>query len=79
LPPELGWFPEKITADIEAVILGMHAKPIILNYKSTRIRTEKYSYPNFYSNNQKIKHVLLLVVLMENNDYFNDFACNALP
>jgi UDP-N-acetylmuramate: L-alanyl-gamma-D-glutamyl-meso-diaminopimelate ligase len=25
LPPELGWF-EKITADIEAVILGMHAK-----------------------------------------------------
>ena len=26
LPAELGWFPEKITADIEAIILGMHAK-----------------------------------------------------
>ena len=25
LPKEFGWFPEKITADIDAVILGMHA------------------------------------------------------
>ena len=25
LPKEFGWFPEKITADIEAVILGMLA------------------------------------------------------
>ena len=26
LPVEMGWFPEKITQDIEAIILGMHAK-----------------------------------------------------
>ena len=26
LPPEMGWFPEKINSDIDAVILGMHAK-----------------------------------------------------
>jgi UDP-N-acetylmuramate: L-alanyl-gamma-D-glutamyl-meso-diaminopimelate ligase len=26
LPLEMGWFPEKITNDIDAVILGMHAK-----------------------------------------------------
>jgi UDP-N-acetylmuramate: L-alanyl-gamma-D-glutamyl-meso-diaminopimelate ligase len=26
LPAELGWFPERITSDIEAIILGMHAK-----------------------------------------------------
>ena len=25
LPEEMGWFPEKITNDIDAVILGMHA------------------------------------------------------
>jgi hypothetical protein len=25
LPLEMGWFPEKITNDIDAVILGMHA------------------------------------------------------
>jgi UDP-N-acetylmuramate: L-alanyl-gamma-D-glutamyl-meso-diaminopimelate ligase len=28
LPLEMGWFPEKITNDIDAVILGMHAKII---------------------------------------------------
>jgi UDP-N-acetylmuramate: L-alanyl-gamma-D-glutamyl-meso-diaminopimelate ligase len=26
LPLEMGWFPYKITNDIDAVILGMHAK-----------------------------------------------------
>ena len=26
LPDEMGWFPEKITKDIDAIILGMHAK-----------------------------------------------------
>jgi UDP-N-acetylmuramate: L-alanyl-gamma-D-glutamyl-meso-diaminopimelate ligase len=31
LPLEMGWFPEKITNDIDAVILGMHAKQIIQN------------------------------------------------
>jgi UDP-N-acetylmuramate: L-alanyl-gamma-D-glutamyl-meso-diaminopimelate ligase len=27
LPKEMGWFPDKITPNIEAIILGMHAKP----------------------------------------------------
>ena len=26
LPAAFGWFPEKITSDIDAIILGMHAK-----------------------------------------------------
>ena len=26
LPKEIGWFPEKITKNIDAVILGMHAR-----------------------------------------------------
>ena len=26
LPMEMGWFPEKITSDLDAVILGMHAR-----------------------------------------------------
>ena len=26
LPVEMGWFPDKITSDLDAVILGMHAK-----------------------------------------------------
>ena len=27
LPLNIGWFPEKISNDLDAVILGMHAKP----------------------------------------------------
>jgi UDP-N-acetylmuramate: L-alanyl-gamma-D-glutamyl-meso-diaminopimelate ligase len=26
LPTESGWFPEKITKDLDAIILGMHAR-----------------------------------------------------
>jgi UDP-N-acetylmuramate: L-alanyl-gamma-D-glutamyl-meso-diaminopimelate ligase len=36
LPLEMGWFPEKITNDIDAVILGMHAKQIIQNSSKRR-------------------------------------------
>ena len=46
LPIELGWFPEKITADIESVILGMHAKdnnPELL--KAQQLGLKIYSYP----------------------------------
>ena len=32
LPNELGWFPEKISNDLDVVILGMHARKIILSY-----------------------------------------------
>ena len=31
LPKDMGWFPEKITSNLDAVILGMHAKNDILN------------------------------------------------
>ena len=48
LPSKVGWFPEKITKKIDAVILGMHAKknnPELLKAKNNRIRI--YSYPEF--------------------------------
>ena len=48
LPLEMGWFPEKITADIEAVILGMHAKsdnPELL--RAQQLGLKIYSYPEF--------------------------------
>jgi UDP-N-acetylmuramate: L-alanyl-gamma-D-glutamyl-meso-diaminopimelate ligase len=48
LPQELGWFPERITNDIEAVILGMHAKadnPELL--KAQELGLTIYSYPEF--------------------------------
>jgi UDP-N-acetylmuramate: L-alanyl-gamma-D-glutamyl-meso-diaminopimelate ligase len=45
LPLEMGWFPYKITNDIDAVILGMHAKadnPELL--KAQELGLKIYSY-----------------------------------
>lgn len=56
LPQELGWFPEKITSDIEAIILGMHAKadnPELL--KAQELGVKIYSYPEFLYEQSKNK------------------------
>ncbi|MEL1245511.1 Mur ligase family protein [Flavobacterium sp. DGU11] len=56
LPDELGWFPEKITSDIEAIILGMHAKadnPELL--KAQELGLTIYSYPEFLYEQSKNK------------------------
>ena len=56
LPDEMGWFPEKITTDIEAIILGMHAKadnPELLRAKELGLKI--YSYPEFLYEQSKNK------------------------
>lgn len=56
LPAEIGWFPEKITQDIEAIILGMHAKednPELLKAKELGLKI--YSYPEFLYEQSKNK------------------------
>ena len=56
LPAELGWFPEKITQDIQAIILGMHAKadnPELL--KAQEFGLKIYSYPEFLYEQSKNK------------------------
>ena len=56
LPEELGWFPEKITADLDAVILGMHAKgdnPELLRAQELGLKI--YSYPEFLFEQSKNK------------------------
>lgn len=48
LPPVVGWFPEKIHRDLDAVILGMHARsdnPELIRAQELGIRI--YSYPEF--------------------------------
>src|SRR5690554_5024492 len=48
LPTELGWFPEKINDEIDAVILGMHSKednPELV--KAKKLGLNIYSYPQF--------------------------------
>lgn len=57
LPTEKGWFTEKITKDIDAIILGMHAKadnPELLKAKELNIPV--FSFPEFiyeYSKNKQ--------------------------
>ncbi|MBL7866612.1 MAG: peptidoglycan synthetase [Flavobacterium lindanitolerans] len=56
LPEELGWFPEKITSDIDSVILGMHAKadnPELLKAKELGLKI--FSYPEFLYEQSKNK------------------------
>jgi UDP-N-acetylmuramate: L-alanyl-gamma-D-glutamyl-meso-diaminopimelate ligase len=56
LPNELGWYPEKIANDIEAIILGMHAKadnPELLKAKELGLKI--YSYPEFLYEQSKNK------------------------
>ena len=48
LPEKTGWFPDKITTDLDAVILGMHAKktnPELI--KAKKINIPIYSYPEY--------------------------------
>ena len=56
LPEKEGWFSDKITSDIDAVVLGMHAKddnPELL--KAREIGLKIYSYPEFIFNQSKDK------------------------
>jgi len=56
LPEEYGWFEDKITADVDAVILGMHAKsdnPELL--KAQELGLKIYSYPEFLYEQSKDK------------------------
>ncbi len=48
LPEAIGWFPEKINKNIDAIILGMHARadnPELIKAKEIGIKI--YSYPEF--------------------------------
>lgn len=56
LPQEFGWFAQNITSDIDAVILGMHAKadnPELL--KAQELGLKIYSYPEFIYQQSKNK------------------------
>ncbi len=56
LPEALGWFPEKITSNLDATVLGMHAKkdnPELL--KAQELGLKIYSYPEFLYEQSKHK------------------------
>ena len=56
LPKVFGWFPEKITTHLDAIVLGMHAKadnPELL--KAQELGLKIYSYPEFLYKQSKFK------------------------
>lgn len=56
LPATFGWFPEKITVELDAVVLGMHAKadnPELI--KAQELGLKIYSYPEFLYEQSKNK------------------------
>lgn len=56
LPSQFGWYPENITDDLDAVILGMHAKednPELIRAKETGVKI--YSYPEYLYEQAKDK------------------------
>ncbi|WP_139958404.1 UDP-N-acetylmuramate--L-alanine ligase [Flavicella sediminum] len=56
LPDAFGWFPEKISTKLDAIVLGMHAKadnPELL--KAQELRVKIYSYPEFLYEQSKDK------------------------
>jgi len=61
LPDEMGWCPEKITKDLDAVILGMHAledNPELL--KAQELGLSIYSYPEYlYEQSKNKKRVVI--------------------
>ncbi|MDC6352653.1 Mur ligase family protein [Zeaxanthinibacter sp. PT1] len=56
LPEKFGWFPEKIHPEIDAVILGMHAKPDNPELaRAQELGVRIYSYPEFLFEQSKDK------------------------
>lgn len=61
LPAEFGWFEEKVSADLDAVILGMHARldnPELLKAQSLGLKI--YSYPEYVYEQSKEKRRVVI-------------------
>ena len=61
LPKAMGWFTEKITSDLDAIILGMHARPDNPEMlKAKQLNIPIYSYPEYiYEQSKNKKRVVI--------------------
>lgn len=91
LPEKIGWFPEKITTDIDIIILGMHARsdnPELL--KAQELNLKIYSYPEFiYQNSITKKRIVIggshgkttitsmILHVLKKNQYLFDYLVGA--
>jgi len=61
LPKEMGWYPEKITDNLDAIILGMHARadnPELL--RAQELGLNVYSYPEYLYEQSKNKKRIVI-------------------
>ncbi|GIV28560.1 MAG: peptidoglycan synthetase [Bacteroidia bacterium] len=91
LPEKIGWFPEKITKDIDIVILGMHARkdnPELIRAQELGLKI--YSYPEFiYHNSINKKRIVIggshgkttitsmILHVMKKNNFAMDYLVGA--
>ena len=77
LPNELGWFPSKINNNLDAIILGMHAKennPEIKEAKKLKIPI--FSYPEYiYNQSKNKKRIVIGGSPWKNINNCNDTTC----
>jgi UDP-N-acetylmuramate: L-alanyl-gamma-D-glutamyl-meso-diaminopimelate ligase len=61
LPEKFGWFPEKITKNLDAIILGMHAQPDNAElHKAQELGIPIYSYPEYlYLQSKQMNRVVV--------------------
>ena len=61
LPEQEGWFPENITSELEAIILGMHARPDNPELqRAQELGITIYSYPDFIYENSRHKQRVVI-------------------
>ncbi|MDA3879893.1 MAG: Mur ligase family protein [Prolixibacteraceae bacterium] len=61
LPPNEGWYPEKIEGGVDAVILGMHARPDNPELlKARELGVKIYSYPEYLYEQTKFKKRIVI-------------------
>ena len=61
LPAQTGWFPEKITKELDAVILGMHARPDNPELqRAQELGIRILSYPDFIYENSRDKQRVVI-------------------
>ena len=61
LPEQIGWFPEKIKPELDAVVLGMHARadnPELL--RAQELKLPIYSFPEFFYNFSRDKQRIVI-------------------
>ena len=60
-PEKEGWFPERITPELDAIILGMHARPDNPElHRAQELGIPIYSYPDFIYENSRHKQRVVI-------------------